>query len=113
MALFSIINDTHNQALHLLSNWGDRHYQGLHQAARELKFLGTRLRRKLRQLDDAYNVSRHVTAPRARGFLQELSAALAAGSCESDSDSMTASGTSSRSPPSSVCQQATEGRRTN
>ena len=49
----------------------DKHFAGLSMAAR-----AAQRAKKLKQVDDAFNVLRHITAPSATGLLQELNICL-------------------------------------
>ena len=69
----SIIAGLHAKTLRLLAQAAGRHFEGLAQASRD-KALGltSRQRRRLLNLDTAFNVSRHISAVSADLFFEEL-----------------------------------------
>eukprot|EP00971_Amphidinium_carterae_P094681 1873957-Amphidinium_carterae.1 len=57
--VFQAVTAAHNAALHLIADKTNIHVQGLSQASRQLKFLNSRVRKRLLHLDIAYNLMRH------------------------------------------------------
>mmetsp|Transcript_70537 Transcript_70537/g.139969 ORF Transcript_70537/g.139969 Transcript_70537/m.139969 type:complete len:255 (-) Transcript_70537:281-1045(-) len=66
----------HNSLHRLLSTAKGVHYVGLQHAARDSSELGTKLRRKLRQIDITYNLTRHLTEPACAELLKEVADAV-------------------------------------
>ena len=70
----------HGQLLRATASHSGCHFQGLHQAARHLVAEGavdTAGARKLRQIDDAYNVTRHITSVSCKATLANIIGQLA------------------------------------
>lgn len=66
----------HNRVLQLLSEAAGSHFNGLAQAARFHKALTTRQKRRIMNLDIAFNVTRHITRASLEDMLQDLSTSL-------------------------------------
>jgi len=71
-----LINEAHGVLLRACADGAGRHFQGLSQAARNLKQLRTRQRRWLAHIDIAFNMLRHVTKPLLDEFIREVDASL-------------------------------------
>eukprot|EP00975_Prorocentrum_lima_P039914 8384044-Prorocentrum_lima.AAC.1 len=59
----AMLANLHAHALRLLCAHGQVHFQGLQQAARKTPSLSPTMRRKLIQLETAYNYMRHISLP--------------------------------------------------
>eukprot|EP00419_Tripos_fusus_P051359 CAMPEP_0172840806 /NCGR_PEP_ID=MMETSP1075-20121228/29576_1 /TAXON_ID=2916 /ORGANISM="Ceratium fusus, Strain PA161109" /LENGTH=504 /DNA_ID=CAMNT_0013684703 /DNA_START=49 /DNA_END=1564 /DNA_ORIENTATION=- len=74
----ALLQDLHGQLLRLLSEKAGCHCQGIHQAARRCRGLSNRHLRQLRNVEVAYHVLRHITAPFVRVMAAEIQVALQA-----------------------------------
>ena len=86
--VLSLIAEAHQRCLQLICHAGGRHFQGLsHGVARCLPGTAHRaLRRKLRDLDVAYAIARHINVQKIDLTLQELGTALACDGTPSPAD---------------------------
>ena len=76
MSAAFLIAQLHGELLRGLSKQADVHFQGLSQASRSFAALSTRQRRRLRDLDSAFNFRRHITEPLAASFTDEILATI-------------------------------------
>ena len=73
-----LIANLHGDILRLAAAHAGKHFNGLQHASRSLRaVLGPGLTKKMRMLDVAYNIVRHVTVPGCDQFLLEVQDALA------------------------------------
>ena len=83
----SLVCLAHHKVFQVISNSAGRHFEGLSVAARHLKHrLSSSQQRRLRNLDIACNLSRHITLPLIESFIAEMEAAV--GKDELMTDSM-------------------------
>ena len=71
----TLVGSLHGQALRRVCASSGQHFQGLSQACRALRLPG-RVQKRLRRLDEAFAVMRHITEPFMVSFLDELDTAL-------------------------------------
>ena len=83
MTASAIIFELHGSLLRMMSLSSGVHYQGIAQAARQLRARGKLCRRttkKLIELDYAYNITRHITEISAQAFVKKVSSQLSVSS---------------------------------
>eukprot|EP00975_Prorocentrum_lima_P031645 6643341-Prorocentrum_lima.AAC.1 len=74
-----LLADLHGDLLRLVAAETGMHFAGLQVAAAKLRgMLSPQLCKKLRQVDVAYNVSRHLTLPASNGLVALVAAELGA-----------------------------------
>lgn len=72
-----LISELHSNLVRMLSDHCNHHFQGLSQASRcRLLPLTTQQRRRLAQIDTAYNITRHITSVRCRQMIDDISKSL-------------------------------------
>eukprot|EP00971_Amphidinium_carterae_P321047 6381757-Amphidinium_carterae.1 len=69
---FALLNEAHNKILHLLVDAAGSHFQGLSRAARHVKTLNSKQRRRILNLDIAYNLARHITSASIEDMISDL-----------------------------------------
>ena len=80
-----LIYELHNNLLRKMSEAAGIHFTGLQQAGRHFgSALSTSQRRRVANVDIAFNVLRHITAPYSAGFESEILAATMSSGIESD-----------------------------
>ena len=80
---FDLLGSLHRGAFVRLSAAGSRHFQGLSQGGRQLQ-LPQRLRRRLREIEAAWGIHRHITRESVGEFLRHLDDVLGAKASGSD-----------------------------
>ena len=74
-----LVADLHGRLLRRLAAHMDQHFAGLtvaSRAAHRRGLINNKIAKKLKQVDDAFNVLRHITAPSVAGLLAELNGLL-------------------------------------